>query len=83
MAVGSFLFLQEQIKDIIISFSLFSNIPGYDKEHEEKELLDTLLHVCGIKKQSSSNVKDDVINELKNKFKLAEGQLRVGNNFQR
>ena len=49
--------------------------------HEEKELLDTLLHVCGIKKQSSSNVKkDDVINELKNKFKLAEGQLRAGNN---
>lgn len=48
--------------------------------HEEKELLDTLLHVCGIKKQSSSNVKDDVIKELKNKFKLAEGQLRAGNN---
>ena len=48
---------------------------------DEKQLLDTLLHVCGIKKSSASSTnKDDVINELKNKFKLAEGQLRAGNN---
>jgi hypothetical protein len=47
---------------------------------DEKQLLDTLLHVCGIKSSANSSKKDDVINELKNKFKLAEGQLRAGNN---
>ena len=47
---------------------------------DEKQLLDTLLHVCGIKSSANSSKKDDVVNELKNKFKLAEGQLRAGNN---
>ena len=47
---------------------------------DEKQLLDTLLHVCGIKSSANSSKKDDVVNELKNKFKLAEGQLRSGNN---
>jgi hypothetical protein len=40
---------------------------------DEKQLLDTLLHVCGIKSSANSSKKDDVVNELKNKFKLAEG----------
>jgi hypothetical protein len=47
---------------------------------DEKQLLDTLLHVCGIKSSANSSTKDNVVNELKNKFKLAEGQLRAGNN---
>ena len=47
---------------------------------DEKQLLDTLLHVCGIKSSTNSSKKEDVVNELKNKFKLAEGQLRAGNN---
>jgi hypothetical protein len=47
---------------------------------DEKQLLDTLLHVCGIKSSANSSKKEDVVNELKNKFKLAEGQLRAGNN---
>jgi hypothetical protein len=47
---------------------------------DEKQLLDTLLHVCGIKSSANSSNKDDVLNELKNKFKLVEGQLRAGNN---
>jgi hypothetical protein len=33
-----------------------------------------------VSSQSSNIKKDDVTNELKNKFKLAEGQLRTGNN---
>ena len=52
------------------------NIPTQD----EKQLLDTLLHVCGIKSSANSSKKDDVIKQLKNQLKLAEGQLRVGNN---
>jgi hypothetical protein len=32
---------------------------------DEKQLLDTLLHVCGIKSSANSSKKDDVINELK------------------
>ena len=47
---------------------------------DEKQLLDTLLHVCGIKSSANSSKKDDVVNELKNQLKLAEGQLRAGNN---
>ena len=47
---------------------------------DEKKLLDTLLHVCGIKSSANSSKKDDVVNELKNQLKLAEGQLRAGNN---
>jgi len=52
------------------------NIPTQD----EKQLLDTLLHVCGIKSSANSSKKDDVIKQLKDQLKLAEGQLRVGNN---
>ena len=37
--------------------------------------------IYGIKKQSSSNLKkDDIITQLKNQLKLAEGQIRAGNN---
>jgi hypothetical protein len=42
---------------------------------DEKQLLDTILHVCGIKSSANSSKKDDVINELKNNFKIGEGQL--------
>ena len=47
---------------------------------DEQHLLDTLLYISGIKSSSVSNNKDDIIKELKNKLRLAEGQIKAGNN---
>ena len=46
---------------------------------DEQHLLDTLLYISGIKSSSVSNNKDDIIKELKNKLRLAEGQIKAGN----
>jgi hypothetical protein len=46
---------------------------------DERHLLDTLLYICGIKSTSVSSNKDDIIKELKNKLRLAEGQIKAGN----
>jgi hypothetical protein len=46
---------------------------------DEQHLLDTLLYISGIKSSSISNNKDDIIKELKNKLRLAEGQIKAGN----
>jgi hypothetical protein len=46
---------------------------------DERHLLDTLLYICGIKSASVSSNKDDIIKELKNKLRLAEGQIKAGN----
>ena len=46
---------------------------------DEQHLLDTLLYISGIKSSSVSSNKDDIIKELKNKLRLAEGQIKAGN----
>jgi phosphotransferase system IIB component len=46
---------------------------------DEQHLLDTLLYICGIKSASVSSNKDDIIKELKDKLRLAEGQIKAGN----
>ena len=47
---------------------------------DERHLLDTLLYISGIKSSSVVSNKDDIIQELKNKLRLAEGQIKGGNN---
>ena len=46
---------------------------------DEQHLLDTLLYISGIKSASVSSNKDDIIKELKEKLRLAEGQIKAGN----
>ena len=46
---------------------------------DEQHLLDTLLHISGIKSASVSSNKDDIIKELKDKLRLVEGQIKAGN----
>jgi phosphotransferase system IIB component len=46
---------------------------------DEQHLLDTLLYISGIKSASVSSNKDDIIKELKDKLRLAEGQIKAGN----
>jgi hypothetical protein len=46
---------------------------------DESHLLDTLLYISGIKSASVSSNKDDIIKELKDKLRLAEGQIKRGN----
>ena len=47
---------------------------------DERHLLDTLLYISGIKSSSVVSNKDDIIQELKNKLRLAEGEIKAGNN---
>lgn len=47
---------------------------------DEQHLFDTLLYISGIKSSSVSSNKDEIIKELKNQLKLAEGEIRAGNN---
>ena len=47
---------------------------------DERHLLDTLLYISGIKSSSVVSNKDDLIKELKNKLRLAEGEIKAGNN---
>ena len=72
--------VSDNFVDVILQMCKNSKPTINNLTQDEKQLLDTLLHVCGIKSFANSSKKDDVVNELKNKFKLAEGQLRVGNN---
>jgi hypothetical protein len=72
--------VSDNFVDVILQMCKNSKPNINNLTQDEKQLLDTLLHVCGIKSSANSSKKDDVINELKNKFKLAEGQLRAGNN---
>ena len=44
----------------------------------ERELFDLLLYVSGLSKKFSTR-KDDYINELKERFKLVEAEIRAGN----
>jgi hypothetical protein len=72
--------VSDNFVDVILQMCKNSKPNINNLTQDEKQLLDTLLHVCGIKSSANSSKKDDVINELKNKFKLVEGQLRAGNN---
>jgi hypothetical protein len=72
--------VSDNFVDVILQMCKNSKPNVNNLTQDEKQLLDTLLHVCGIKSSANSSKKDDVVNELKNKFKLAEGQLRAGNN---
>jgi hypothetical protein len=72
--------VSDNFVDVILQMCKNSKPNINNLTQDEKQLLDTLLHVCGIKSSANSSKKDDVVNELKNKFKLAEGQLRAGNN---
>jgi hypothetical protein len=72
--------VSDNFVDVILQMCKNSKPNINNLTQDEKQLLDTLLHVCGIKSSANSSNKDDVINELKNKFKLVEGQLRAGNN---
>jgi hypothetical protein len=72
--------VSDNFVDVILQMCKNSKPNINNLTQDEKQLLDTLLHVCGIKSSANSSKKDDVINELKNKFKLAEGQIRAGNN---
>ena len=46
----------------------------------ERELFDLLLYVSGLsKKFLTMNKKDEYINELKERLKLVEGEIRAGN----
>jgi hypothetical protein len=72
--------VSDKFVDVILQMCKNSKPNINNLTQDEKQLLDTLLHVCGIKSSANSSKKDDVVNELKNKFKLAEGQLRAGNN---
>jgi hypothetical protein len=69
--------VSDNFVDVILQMCKNSKPNINNLTQDEKQLLDTLLHVCGIKSSANSSKKDDVVNELKNKFKLAEGQLRV------
>ena len=72
--------VSDNFVDVILQMCKNSKPNTNDLTQDEKQLLDTLLHVCGIKSSANSSKKDDVVHELKNKFKLVEGQLRAGNN---
>ena len=72
--------VSDNFVDVILQMSKNSKPNINNLKQDEKQLLDTLLHICGIKSSANSSKKDDVVNELKNQLKLAEGQLRAGNN---
>ena len=62
--------VSDNFVDVILQMCKNSKPNTNDLTQDEKQLLDTLLHVCGIKSSANSSKKDDVVHELKNKFKL-------------